>query len=57
MWDRGCPGAGAGPANSSERAHLHDMLGELPAHALITADAGFVGYEVCARCSRPGITC
>lgn len=36
----------AGPANSSERAHLHDMLGELPAHALITADAGFVGYEV-----------
>jgi hypothetical protein len=35
-----------GPADSSERAHLKDMLAELPAGSLITADAGFVGYDV-----------
>lgn len=34
-----------GPADSSERAHLLEMLPHLPAAALITADAGFVGYQ------------
>lgn len=34
-----------GPADSSERAHLREMLGGLPAGALLAADAGFVGYE------------
>lgn len=34
-----------GPADSSERAHLLEMLPGLPAEALIVADAGFVGYE------------
>jgi hypothetical protein len=34
-----------GPADSSERAHLQEMLGDLPIEALIAADAGFVGYE------------
>jgi len=34
-----------GPADSSERAHLLEMLPQLPAAALITADAGFVGYQ------------
>lgn len=34
-----------GPADSSERAHLLEMLPGLPAEALIAADAGFVGYE------------
>jgi IS4 transposase len=34
-----------GPADSSERAHLRDMLSGLPAGALVAADAGFVGYE------------
>jgi hypothetical protein len=34
-----------GPADSSERAHLREMLGGLPAEALLAADAGFVGYE------------
>lgn len=34
-----------GPADSSERAHLLDMLVSLPAEAMIVADAGFVGYE------------
>jgi len=34
-----------GPSDSSERQHLEQMLGELPENTLITADAGFVGYE------------
>lgn len=34
-----------GPSDSSERAHLLEMLGDLPIKALITGDAGFVGYE------------
>jgi hypothetical protein len=34
-----------GPSDSSERGHLLEMLAVLPALALITADAGFVGYE------------
>lgn len=35
----------SGPSDSSERDHLKEMLGELPANSLITADAGFVGFE------------
>jgi hypothetical protein len=35
----------SGPADSSERAHLGEMLNGLPAGALVAADAGFVGYE------------
>jgi len=34
-----------GPSDSSERGHLVEMLDELPKNALITADAGFVGYD------------
>lgn len=34
-----------GPADSSERGHLREMLSGLPAEALVAADAGFVGYE------------
>lgn len=34
-----------GPADSSERAHVLEMLESLPALALIVADAGFVGYD------------
>ena len=34
-----------GPSDSSERAHLMEMLGDLPVNALVVADAGFVGYE------------
>lgn len=34
-----------GPSGSSERAHLMDMISTLPKNALITADAGFTGYE------------
>jgi len=35
-----------GPADSSEREHLQDMLSSLPAGALLAADAGFVGYQM-----------
>jgi hypothetical protein len=34
-----------GPADSSERRHMREMLSGLPAGALLAADAGFVGYE------------
>jgi hypothetical protein len=34
-----------GPTGSSERDHWMQMLAELPSAALITGDAGFVGYE------------
>ena len=35
-----------GPSDSSERDHLRQMLPELPEKTLITADAGFVGYDL-----------
>jgi hypothetical protein len=34
-----------GPSDASEREHLREMLADLPADALVTADCGFVGYE------------
>ena len=34
-----------GPADSSERGHMREMLGDLPEGAMVAADAGFVGYE------------
>jgi hypothetical protein len=34
-----------GPSDSSERAHFQQMIDVLPARALVTADAGFAGYE------------
>ena len=34
-----------GPGNASEREHLQPLLEELPEHSLITADAGFAGYD------------
>jgi Transposase DDE domain len=36
----------AGPADSSERGHLLEMASEAPPQSMITADAGFVGYDV-----------
>jgi DDE family transposase len=35
-----------GPSGASERDHLVAMIPELPAQALLVADAGFVGYKV-----------
>ncbi len=34
-----------GPADSSERGHMREMLAGLPKGAMVAADAGFVGYE------------
>lgn len=34
----------SGPSDSSEREHCRQMIAGLPANALLTADAGFVGY-------------
>jgi hypothetical protein len=36
-----------GPGTDSERAHLRDMVPELPSGSLLVADAGFVGYDLC----------
>jgi hypothetical protein len=36
-----------GPSDSSEREHFQEMLGSAPVGALLTADAGFVGYDLC----------
>ena len=48
LWHVGCglPWAWThGESGSSERQHLLQMLPELPDNALLTADAGFAGYE------------
>jgi hypothetical protein len=34
-----------GPSDSSERGHFQEMLASAPAGSLLTADAGFVGYD------------
>jgi hypothetical protein len=34
-----------GPSDSSEREHFEHMINALPAGTLVTADAGFAGYE------------
>ena len=44
-----------GPARTSERAMLRDMLDDLPQRALLVGDAGFVGYELCAELTRRGV--
>lgn len=43
-----------GPSDSSEREHLQEMLGELPENSLITADAGFVGYDFWSAIHQAG---
>ena len=43
-----------GPGTASERAHLKQMVPDLPAGAMVVADAGFVGYALCLRLLRHG---
>src|SRR5262249_35082620 len=38
-----------GPGTDSERTHAFDMVEEMPARALLVADAGFIGYELCRK--------
>jgi hypothetical protein len=45
-----------GPGNSSERGHLREMLGTLPAGALLVADIGFGGYDLLADLTAEGIS-
>lgn len=44
----------SGPSDSSERGHLLEMLPSLPGKSLLTADAGFVGYEFCQAVLKAG---
>lgn len=41
-----------GPGTDSERRHLDQMLRELPPCALLTADAGFISYDLCVWLCR-----
>lgn len=43
-----------GPGTASERHHLRDMLADLPANALLVADAGFTGYELLRAIGQAG---
>lgn len=43
-----------GPSDSSERTHLMEMMHGLPERALVTADAGFVGYDYWAALMESG---
>lgn len=43
-----------GPTDSSEREHLMQMMAALPAGAMVTADAGFVGYDYWKALSDSG---
>ena len=43
-----------GPSDSSERDHLRQMLCELPESSLLTADAGFVGYDLWQTIAQAG---
>lgn len=36
-----------GPGTDSERRHLDEMLASLPPHSLLTADAGFISFDLC----------
>ena len=38
-----------GPGTDSERRHLDEMLADLPEKTLLTADAGFISYDLCAQ--------
>jgi len=43
-----------GPGTDAERNHLRAMLGNLPAQALIIADAGFTGYDLLQEIIKSG---
>jgi hypothetical protein len=43
-----------GPARSSERSHLRQMLHTLPENSLLVADAGFTGYDLLSEIQKQG---
>ncbi|MCX7421975.1 MAG: transposase [Planctomycetia bacterium] len=44
-----------GPGTDSERRHLGAMFSMLPTGSLLTADAGFISYELCAELLRRSV--
>jgi Transposase DDE domain len=50
IWDFRC-----GPGTDSERRHLEDMAAGLPPGSLVTADGGFIGYELCRKLTAQGV--
>lgn len=38
-----------GPYDASERQHLELLLGQLPEHSLLVADAGYTGYDLWSK--------
>ena len=50
IWDFRC-----GPGTDSERRHLEHMAADLPPGSLVTADGGFLGYELCQKLTAQGI--
>jgi len=45
-----------GPSDSSERGHLAEMARDLPEGALLTMDAGFVGYDFWRELDQAGVS-
>ncbi|QDU41476.1 Transposase DDE domain protein [Maioricimonas rarisocia] len=45
-----------GPGTDSERHHLQEMLEELPVRTMLTADAGFISYDLCHTLMDSGHT-
>lgn len=43
-----------GPGDSSERRHLRELLAWLPERSLLTADAGYIGYDLCRAIIESG---
>jgi len=43
-----------GPGDSSERRHLRELLAWLPERSLVTADAGYIGYDLCRAIHQRG---
>jgi len=43
-----------GPSATDERQHLREMIPNLPADALVTADCGFVGYDFWSELLQSG---
>ncbi len=44
----------SGPGDSAERQHLRELLAWLPESSLVTADAGYIGYDLCRAVVEAG---
>ncbi len=48
-----CLGIGVQAAPTAASGELLEMIDDLPARSLVTADAGFIGYEYWMLCRKP----